>query len=238
MSLKVCVLIASISQVIAAIYLSGATFQDTERIFPVFIQPADWAFSIWGLIYTLSIVYGVYQIIPKHDNALLRATRKPALVGFVGSGVWLYFAGMSNALVWLTIPTLFAMAFAFTRVVNTEGIGNNMTTNFSKNILLPYAAWTGTACWINIQAILVEKNIITNVSTNNISNAILFVGIVSFTLYYFHKTKYSIWYGGVILWASIGVISANISEGSMVFAGAAGLCALVVFWMMIKNTSY
>jgi len=117
MFIKIFVLVAAVAQVIAAGYLGIGTFEEAERSLPALIQPAGWAFSIWGLIYLLSAVYAVYQLIPKYDNATLRSTRVPALVGFVGSIAWLYFAGMSSALVWLTIPILFIMAIALTYVV-------------------------------------------------------------------------------------------------------------------------
>jgi hypothetical protein len=82
MTLKIAVLLASILQVVAASLLSIGTFDTTERTLETFIQPAGWAFSIWGLIYLFSIVYGVYQVIPQYDNQVLTATRPQRLLGF------------------------------------------------------------------------------------------------------------------------------------------------------------
>ena len=69
MFLKILVLVSAITQVVAPAYLSIGTFETSERIMQVFIQPAGWAFSIWGLIYTLSFIYAIYQLIPKYENS-------------------------------------------------------------------------------------------------------------------------------------------------------------------------
>ena len=236
MILKISVLAAAILQVVAAAYLSIGTFEDSERALQVFIQPAGWAFSIWGLIYTLSLIYAVYQLVPKYDNELLKVTRLPALIGFLGSIVWLYFAGMSSWLVWLTIPVLFAMAFVFIKVVTAKESEDKVQTIFSKKILLPYAAWTGIASWINIQALLIEQSVITTDVINVIANALLFAAIACFTIYYYKRSGYSAWYGGVMVWASIGVISANLASGGSVwFAAAAALLILITIGLCFKE---
>jgi hypothetical protein len=234
MTLKILVLIASIAQVVGAILLSIGTFEESARALPVFIQPAGWAFSIWGLIYTLSFVYAVYQIIPKYDNELLRQTRLPALLGFSLSIAWLFFAGMSNWTVWLTIPILFAMAFFLIEIVNTKASGDKWQTIFSKDILLPYAAWTGIAAWVNVQALLVDQAIVTTSTINIITNLILFVGLAAFTLFYFKKTGYSAWYGGIMIWAGVAVVAANLTDGSMLFAVLAGVFALASSGLIVR----
>jgi len=234
MILKLFVLAAAIAQVAAAALLNIGAFENTDRALPVFIQPAGWAFSIWGLIYTLSLIYAVYQIIPTNDNKILRATRLPALAGFLGSIAWLYFAGQTDWTIWLTIPILFFMAGAFTYVVNTPDSGAKTQTLLSKKFLLPYAAWTGVASWLNIQALLNDQLVVTDGTVNLITNGVLFGCIAAFTLYYFKRSGYSAWYGGVLVWAGVGVIAANLDEGNVVFVGLAGLLVTAVvglcFW--------
>jgi hypothetical protein len=234
MFLKLTVLVAAFAQVAAATFLNIGAFENTDRALQVFIQPAGWAFSIWGLIYALSIMYGVYQIIPKNDNKILRATRLPALIGFVSSIAWLYFAGMTDWTIWLTIPILFVMAGAFTYVVNTPDSGAKTQTLLSKKFLLPYAAWTGVASWLNIQALLNDQLVITNEGINLVTNTVLFVCIAAFTLFYFKKSGYSAWYGGVLVWAAVGVIAANLDGGSVLFVGLAGLLIVAVVGLCFK----
>jgi hypothetical protein len=235
MILKISILIASILQVFAAGFLNIGSFENADAALPVFIQPAGWAFSIWGLIYTLSFVYAVYQLIPKYDNALLTKTRLPALVGFLGSIAWLYFAGMTSGLIWLTIPVLFGMAIALTFVVTTPDTNDATQSVLSKKILFPYAAWTGIASWLNIQAVLNDQGVVTSEVINYISNSILFVCIAAFTLYYFRKSGYCPWYGGVMVWASVAVVFVNVTEGSVWFAIAGGLLGVITLGLYVRQ---
>ncbi|GEM_PF-689495 len=236
MILKLSVLAAAILQVAAAGYLSLSTFQNTGDMLPVFIQPAGWAFSIWGLIYLLSFVYAVYQIIPSNDNATLRATRLPALVGFLASIVWLYLAGMDNWLIWLTAPVLFTMAISFVFVIRAPDAASVKQTLLSKQILFPYAAWTGIASWLNVQTLLTDQAIVTTDMMNYVSNGVLFACIAGFTLYYYKQTNYSAWYGGVLVWAGIAVAYVNWFEhGNLVFAILGGLLSLLAAAIYIKR---
>jgi hypothetical protein len=235
MTLKIAVLAASILQVVAAGFLNIGSFQDTERTLQVFIQPVGWAFSIWGLIYTLAFIYAVYQIIPQNDNPTLQKTRTPALVGFLGSIAWLYFAGMSNWALWLTAPVLFLMAISFIYVVKAPDSSDKKQTLLSKKILFPYAAWTGIACWLNVQTLLNDQSIVNTDMVNMITNSILFVCIAVFTFYYFKKTNFSAWYGGVMVWAGIGVVYANLNEGSLFFAVLGGLLSVSTAGLYVKR---
>jgi hypothetical protein len=235
MVLKIAVLLASILQVVAAGFLNIGSFQDTERTLQVFIQPAGWAFSIWGLIYTLAFIYAVYQVIPKYDNATLHKTRIPALVGFLGSIAWLYFAGMSNWMLWLTAPVLFLIAISFVYVVKAPDSADKKQTLLSKKILFPYAAWTGIACWLNVQTLLNDQLVVTNETINLLTNGFLFACVVMFTMYYFKKTQYSAWYGGVMVWAGVGVVSMNVNGGLIAFAMLGGLFTLVTIGLYAKT---
>lgn len=235
MTLKLAVLAAAILQVVAASFLSIGSFDTTERTLQVFIQPASWAFSIWGLIYLLSIVYGVYQVIPRYDNPVLLTTRLPALIGFLGSIAWLYFAGTGDWQTWFTAPVLFVMALSFTFVVNAPNGENGKETIFSKSILYPYAAWTGIAAWLNVQTLITDKGIITTDVGNITTNLLLFGCIAAFTLYYFKKTDYSAFYGGVLVWAGCAVVVANLTNGMMLFAVLGGALALVAAGLFVRQ---
>ena len=229
MFLRIVVLVTAILQIPAAALLSIGTFENVTRPLPTLIQPAGWTFSIWGLIYLLSLVFAIYQVIPKNDNQTLRAVRIPALIAFAGSTVWLWLAGDSTIVVWGTIPVLFIMAGALSYVVIQPRLPARWPQLFSQSILLPYAAWTGIAQWLNIQALLNDREIIVTESVNLLSNLGFLVCIAAFSFYFFYRSGWSVWYGGVIAWASVGVVVANMPNGSYfvaIFAGLLGLAAL------------
>lgn len=232
------VLLAALSQLIGLLVFSGAgAFETTARSLPTFIQPAGWAFSIWGGIYLLSFIYAIYQVIPRNDNQALRANRLLAAVAFIGSSAWLYLAQQTGVLLWLTIPVLFVMALCLNYIVLQDNLSVKKYQRLSREILYPYAAWTGIAAWLNVQALLNDQNIITNPEINLASN-VLFLSIIAiggFTM--FKRSGYSIWYGGVIVWATIAIVSNNMDDGSLIIATLAGAVGLLTL-SFVRLTIY
>ncbi|NBD73849.1 hypothetical protein GVX82_02295 [Patescibacteria group bacterium] len=241
MFLRTAVLLAALLQIPAAALLSIGTFEESTRTLPTLIQPAGWAFGIWGLIYLLSIVYATYQAIPRFDHPALAATRTPALAAFLGSTVWLWLAGQEDTLlVWGTIPVLFIMAHALSRVVRAAPYARAWLSHIP---LLPYAAWTGIAQWLNVQALLNEYEVVQSAALNLASNLLFLLALATYSLYWLRASHFSPWYGGVIVWAATGVVAANLaSESGSMFvalaAGALGVTALVLTMRHKLRTSY
>ena len=239
MILRIFVLVAAILQIPAAGLLSIGAFETAARAWPVYIQPAGWTFSIWGFIYIASLAFAIYQCIPRNDNQTLRAARLPALIAFVGSTVWLYFAGADDWTVWLTIPILFVMAGALTQVVQQPPLPAAWPQLFSQSLLLPYAAWTGIAQWLNIHVLLVDQGYVNSGAQNTALSVLFLTCIGIYALYWLRRSGYSIWYGGVIIWASIGIIAANTSspEGSVIIIAMTGALALAAMALIRQNAA-
>jgi len=213
-------LLAALSQLVTLFFFGAGSFEGSAtNALPTFIQPAGWAFSIWGLIYALSIVYAIYQYLPQNDNQALRANRPFAIVAFLGSSAWLFLANQSEVLLWLTIPTLFAMGLSLSYIVLQPDLTSARHQFYSKAILYPYAAWTGIAQWLNVQALLNAQGIITDPIINVASNIAFLSVIAVFSFYFFYRSGWSVWYGGVIAWASMGIVYTNMLEsGNLIFA--------------------
>lgn len=231
------VLIAALSQLVGLYFYGAGSFETGSRFLPTFIQPAGWTFSIWGMIYVLSLVYAVYQWLPRNDNQALRANRPLATVAFIGSSTWLFFANQAGLLLWLTIPTLFIMAGVLNFIVTQPDLSVARFNFYSKAILYPYAAWTGIAQWLNIQALLNQERIIIDPVINISSNLafLIIIGLYSFA--YFRISGWSLWYGGVIAWAALGIVSANIvPAGNLIFAFAAGALCLLALSLIRRHS--
>lgn len=51
-------------------------------------QPAGWAFAIWGLIFSLALIYAARQVLPRYrDAALYQAIGWPAALTFLAANV-------------------------------------------------------------------------------------------------------------------------------------------------------
>jgi hypothetical protein len=71
---------------------------------------------------------------------------------------------------------------------------------------------------------------------NLVTNTVLFAALVLFSLYYLYRSRFNVWYGGVLVWAASGVVCANLSgmEGSELFAILAGVYGLGVLLLLIR----
>lgn len=236
--LPLLVFLASIFQVVAAATISIDAFTaDTYNGLLTLIQPAGFIFSIWGLIYLLSFVYGIYQLFPKNNNEFLEHTRPYVLFAFIGSGVWLWCAGLSLDWVWLTVPVLVAIACLFFETITSPHAHklSGWQKFFSYTTLLPYAAWTAIAQVVNLHSILNQYGVIPNNDVNLVVAIVLLLVIAGITLRSLRYTKYNPWYGVVIVWATSGIAYANYTQdqGSQVIMGLSLLVAIIATIIMI-----
>lgn len=86
------------------------------------IDPAGYAFSLWGLIYVASLVFAAYQAsLARRDDTVLAAVRAPTALAFLLSGLWIiafqqeWFLAAHAVLVALTA----ALAVAYARLART-----------------------------------------------------------------------------------------------------------------------
>jgi hypothetical protein len=87
--------------------------------YPTYVVPAGYAFSIWSLIFALSLAYAVWQMrSAQRDNPLLRRVRWLTAAAFAGSTLWQFVfpAGMYGLSVALIVLTLVSLAVAVGRM--------------------------------------------------------------------------------------------------------------------------
>lgn len=86
--------------------------------YPTYVVPAGYAFSIWSLIFALSLAYAVWQALPaQRGNPLLRRVGWPTAAAFAGSTLWqlVFPAGWYGVSVVLIVATLVSLAVAVGR---------------------------------------------------------------------------------------------------------------------------
>lgn len=238
--LSVLVLVAAMFQVIAAGTIAIDAFTgDTYNNLFTLIQPAGYVFSIWGLIYALSLAYAMYQVVPENNNAYLEHTRGYALVAFIGSSLWLYVAGTTLDVRWLTVIVLGVIAFALYKAVTLQEMPkvSKIAKILSFYALFPYAAWTAIAQFVNLHSIINQYRLIEGRDLNLLLGVVLLVGVSWLTLYTLKKVDYSPWYGLVIVWAAIGVVISNYtnSGGEPIIIGLAGALAFYVVARLLQE---
>ncbi len=94
------VLVVAWSALVNLLPLNGVNTAVVSDSYPNLFTPPGYVFSIWGVIYTLAIVFAVYQLRPSQREA-----------GYLGRIGWLYLASAAINVVWLV---LFHYSYGFT----------------------------------------------------------------------------------------------------------------------------
>ena len=89
---------------------SGAFGPDNGTIsdrYPTLLVAAGYAFSVWGLIFLLDVVFGVWQLRPRQrDSAILDRIRPAATAGFVLTAAWMPI--FAQQVFWLALLVIWA----------------------------------------------------------------------------------------------------------------------------------
>jgi translocator protein len=77
------------SAVLASLRIGGPDVGEVAGRYPTFVVPAGYAFSIWGLIYALSLGYAVLQALPaRRADPLFRQIGWWTAAAFLSSTLW------------------------------------------------------------------------------------------------------------------------------------------------------
>jgi hypothetical protein len=112
------------------------------------VEPAGYAFTIWGPIVALSVAAAVDGLRPsRRRDALLDRIAVPACVVLAGYSAWL--AAASAQRLWLTVVIFGAMLVALARILAVLGPG---PSDLQRTAWGLYAGWTTVAVPINVAA--------------------------------------------------------------------------------------
>lgn len=122
------------------------------------ITPAGWAFSIWGPLFAGSIVFAIYQALPKQrDNELVARLRWPAAGAFFGNATWAVYTqiyGLSAISAAIILFTLACLLTVYRRVALWDrpfSAGERWCAVLPLSAL---ASWLTAASIVNIAAAL------------------------------------------------------------------------------------
>ncbi|MFT4040464.1 MAG: hypothetical protein QM692_19950 [Thermomicrobiales bacterium] len=120
---QIAVLLMAIAQ-IAASYSIGREVGGVAQEYRTFVFPTTWAFSIWGIIFLLCLIYGIYQALPaQRESPIFRAVGWWSAAAFLCNSLWnQVFISRQFALAQIVIFAGFVCAgMAYWRFVQTAG---------------------------------------------------------------------------------------------------------------------
>ncbi|MCM3719329.1 TspO/MBR family protein [Fictibacillus phosphorivorans] len=219
-----------------ALPINGNTTGALSEKYNVLITPSGYAFSIWGLIYTLLAIWVIYQAMPKQIN-------HPA---FKSIGYWFVINCFFNTLwvfVWhneqlilslvVMIGLLLSLMMIYSRIKGVE--------DRPKFILIPFSFYLG---WVSV-ATIVNTSIVLKysgwdgfgVSSETWTITMLIVGMVLAFAFIFKNND--LIYPLVFVWAFIGIGIRHMGDLDSIantsFSLAVSLL-LFIIWRTIKRT--
>jgi len=199
------------------------------------ITPAGWAFSIWGALYTGSIVFAIYQALPaQRDNELLAQLRWPAAGAFLGNAVWAAYtqtAGLSAISVAIILFTLICLLVIYRRFASWQ---RPLSTGERWCAYLPLSAlasWLTAASIVNIAASLRYHGVEAGDAAPMIAAAVVVVGGVIAALALM-RGRGNVPYALVFLWALAAIFAAGGQQ-----AGAVAVATAVAALLVIGGTA-
>ncbi|MET4103204.1 hypothetical protein ABIE58_002643 [Roseovarius sp. MBR-78] len=188
------------------------------------VQPAGYAFAIWGLIYLWLIAGTGFGLFARADAAGWRAGRGPLLLSLtVGSG-WIAVAQLSviaaTVLIWIMlVAALVAVLRAGSgdRWLQVEPVG-------------AYAGWLTAAASVSVGLVLAGYGV-TSETVAAYAGLALALMIAAAMV---RARPDSLAYPAAVIWALIGVIVANLDPVNTGVIGLAGVGIVYLAAMMLR----
>lgn len=192
------------------------------------IQPAGYAFAIWGLIYLWLVVSAVYGYWKRREAADWSRARLPLMVSLAIGVPWLAIANASA--IWATITIVLMALFAAIAMV----LAPFRDRWFFQAPVAIYAGWLTAASWVSIGSTAAGYGI----GWGAFGWALIgIVGALVIALFVFRRRPQAPEYIFTVIWALIGIIVSNGAEGFIVstVAGAGVLILLAALTMWIRD---
>lgn len=231
LTLRVFVLLTAILQIAFPFFVNP--FREGPQAFrsgaPSQIEPAGYAFSIWGPIYLLALGYAAWQLTPVGRADPVTARIAPlAIALYVGSSLWL--AAAKYGPFWATMPILAVMALcaSLALVISTAEPSSYNWRTWA--VVLPfgvYAGWTVCAMFVNIAEVAPAFGFnrfglsIHGYGVLSIIMAALAAGVVLWL------TRGNPVFAGTVLWALIAIVVAAWERGADGAISTAATTAIV-----------
>lgn len=219
--------------------ISGYAIGEVSRAYPTYITPASYAFSIWGIIYTLVALFVIFQCLSQQQNSEL-------IFGAIGwlfalsclcNVLWiLIFCWKTEATTWLS--TFFIFGILACLLAAHQRCKSWCTPDRTwvevlcvDTMLSLYAGWVTVACIVNVAAAFVSSEHPELGWTAEGWCSLMLVVAALINVAMLFRCNDSV-FGLVFVWAAIAIAKDTPSEmvktQAHVYAGIVGtLCVLV-----------
>lgn len=206
----------------------GGTANENEAL----IQPAGFAFSIWGLIYALVFIWIIYLFFSKKDKSYITERLKFwPIANFILNGVWIFVFTQE----WLFASIIVIAALLYTLAEIYTSISETNHGWFDRFPFAIYFAWVTLATIVNIFTWTTGNDIDTVLGMDELTWTIIVLivaGLIGITIAIFFKD----WvYPLVLIWPLFGIYaeSGDVSTGLNITLLAVAAALVIIAVMVI-----
>ncbi len=182
------------------------------------IQPADYAFAIWSVIYLWLIAHSVFGLWKRAENPDWDAVRVPLTVAVAVGAVWLWIAGQSA--VWGTVTIWIMAAGAIVAFLRADPAVDRWMLSGPTAI---FAGWLSAASAVSTGVFIAGYGWLGDTASAAAMLALVLGIAVTVQM---RRPEMPV-YGLTVIWALVGVIVANYSANLTVAVLAASGIAVV-----------
>ena len=188
------------------------------------VQPAGWAFSIWGLIYLWLIAGSVWGLLKAPYDPEWQRMRRPLLVSLIVGTFWIAAANASPILATAMIVVMVVAAIiAFLRAGHGQPFWQVGPVGL-------YAGWLTAATGVAIAVLLSGYGIM----SAGPAAMLLIVVVLALALWVQSRRPSGVTYPIAVAWALIGIVAANwgTGHGHVAFLAGLGIVALAAQYLL------
>ncbi len=217
--------------------INGLSSGEVSDLYKNPFTPAGFTFSIWGVIYTLLLIFIIYQFIGKGKINQEFSTGPYFIIASIANGSWLYL--WHNQAIPLSMIVILILPLSLFQIFKRLHQYQNYSLSEYIGLKLPfsiYTAWVTVASIANFMALLVylRNDWPANFLTIAAIIGILVALAITIKILDFYK---NIAFALVVIWASIGIIGAQLSyqNPAMSVVITAGIAILVILFKIITT---
>ena len=190
------------------------------------ITPVGWAFSIWGVIYTLAIAQAI-GVLVRGAGSTSRRLQVDLVVLYLGGALWIVLAGLDSSLA--TAAALLLMLVAAVDAVTTvsrESIAPRWLRLLTLASVGLYAGWVTAAFFLNVSTALVDSGA---VEADQLGWQVVVLAVAVVTLLgVLVAVRGNVAYAVAGVWAMVGIAVTGSSDGTTEVLVAAVVGAVLI----------
>jgi benzodiazapine receptor len=210
--------------------LNGRTTAQVSDLYSNPFTPAGYVFAIWGIIYTLLLVFVIYQALPKQKaKPFQKQIGALFLLSSVFNVVWLFLWQYNY--ITISVVVMFALLATLVAIYLRLGIGKSTAPLTEKlAVHLPFSVYLG---WITVASIANVAAALVSVGWSGFGLsaetwAIAAMGIALIVTLMVIAFRRDIAYSLVLVWALSGIAVKQSMYPNIVFTAEVAIAAILV----------